>query len=672
MVVSEVRNMRALNVFVLIAAGLCAGLDGAAPMAPPAFPGAEGFGAKTPGGRGGRVIVVSNVNDAGPGSFRDAVTAKGPRLVVFATGGLITLQSPLEIAEPYLTVAGQSAPGDGICIRGRQVSIRTHDVIVRYLRFRLGDLAKAEDDSLDIMGDSHDVIVDHCSTTWSVDENLSPSGGIRNITVQWCLVAEALNHSVHSKGAHGYGSLARAVGGVTFHHNLWAHNAARNPRLGDNYARPPYPTFDVRNNVIYDYGEMASGMTGDRLSVNYVNNYVRPGPSSNRTRGIIVFTDNADAAYFVEGNVVDGHDDWTADNAKLFDRTEFNGRRLVSVVKTPFDVPEVETTTARRALSDVVGLVGATLPRRDPVDARIVQSVEKGDGAIIDSQSEVGGWPEYRAGQAPIDTDQDGMPDGWEKTHGLNPKDPADAARPGGPGGYTNIEVYLNELAARPPSASAAPQVIRPGTSARLGSSAVPIVWQIDNLTKIGGRPVRMVGAPHVVQTGIGPAVEFNGASDGLQVDVNPIVGLSRFTVEVLFEPATDGPGEQRFLHLSEVGSENRLMMETRLLPGAVWSLDTFLKSGDSSRTLLDRAMTHPAGQWAVASLVYDGKTMAHYVNGVRELAGPVEFSPMAGGGTSIGVRQNLVSWFKGRIRTIRVTPEALAPERMLSVPGAR
>ncbi len=426
----------------------CVGLVlGAAPAGqPPAFPGAEGFGARTPGGRGGRVLVVRTLAEEGPGSFREAVTAPGPRTVVFAVGGLITLASAVEIREPYLTLAGQSAPGDGICIRGSQVSIRTHDVIVRHLRFRPGDRSKGEVDALDVMGDSRDVIIDHCSTTWSIDENLSPSGAIRNITVQWSLIAEALNRSLHSKGAHGYGSLVRAAGGVTLHHNLWAHNSARNPRLGDNYGNPPWPVFDVRNNVIYDYGDMASGMTGDHLSANYVANYVRPGPSSDRKRGIIVFTDTAATSYFVRNNVVDGRPDWTQDNTLLFDRTSIGGRRLVTLAPEPFDVPPVRTTGADEALRDVLAGAGATLPRRDAVDARIVGQVEQRSGRIIDSQAQVGGWPEYRPAAAPPDADSDGLPDQWESSRGLNPRDPADASKTGGPDGYTNIERYLNGL----------------------------------------------------------------------------------------------------------------------------------------------------------------------------------------------------------------------------------
>jgi pectate lyase len=359
----------------------------------PAPSGVEGFGANTPGGRGGREIAVSTLADAGAGSLRAALAAAGPRIVVFRVAGLITLDSPVAITEPFVTIDGATAPGDGVTVRGSEVVIRTHDVIVRHLRFRPGDIGGKEVDALNIAGDSHDVLIDHVSASWAVDEVLSASGAIRDVTIQWSIIAEGLNRSVHAKGAHGYGSLVRSVGGVSLHHNLWAHNDSRNPRLGDNYGAPPFPTFDVRNNVIYDYGSIASGMTGDRLSANYVANYIRPGPSTaNRARGPIVLTDTADVRYFVEGNVVDGRDDITADNAKLFDRMALNGRSLVSIVARPFAVPAVRTTSAQQALADVLAGAGATLPRRDAVDARIVREVETRTGRIIDSQKEVGGW----------------------------------------------------------------------------------------------------------------------------------------------------------------------------------------------------------------------------------------------------------------------------------------
>jgi hypothetical protein len=341
-------------------------------------------------------VVVSSLADSGPGTLREAANLPGPRTVVFDVAGLITLETPLVVHEPFLTLDGQSAPGDGVCVRGSEVSLRAHDVVVRYMRFRPGDISGKEVDALNVAGDAHHVVIDHVSASWGVDEDLSPSGAIHDVTVQWSLIAEGLNHSVHSKGAHGYGSLVRAIGGVTLHHNLWAHNASRNPRLGDNYGKPPWPTFDVRNNVIYDYGDIASGMTGDRLAANYVGNYVRPGPSSNAKRGPIVLTDTAAVNYYVSGNIVDGRDDLTSDNRKLFDRPERDGRQLVTIAAQAFATPPVRTTPASEALRDVLAGAGATLPRRDPVDARIVRDVEQRTGRIIDSQKDVGGWPDYR------------------------------------------------------------------------------------------------------------------------------------------------------------------------------------------------------------------------------------------------------------------------------------
>jgi pectate lyase len=374
--------------------GLLAGAPAVAQTV--AFPGAEGFGAQTPGGKGGAIITVRNLSDDGPGSFREAVSTKGLRIVRFAVGGLITLKSPVKITEPFLTIEGQTAPGDGICIRGSEVSITSHDVIVRYLRFRPGDISQGEVDALNIMGTSSNVIVDHCSATWSIDECLSPSGNLSNVTVQWCIIAEGLNHSHHSKGSHGYGSLVRATGGLTLHHNLWAHNEERSPRLGDNYGRGTPPVFDVRNNVMYDWGKLCSGWTGDHLSVNYVNNYIRPGPSSSLENRIIALLDTAAATYYVKGNVVDGHADWTADNLLLFNKPEANGHKLFTVVDKAFEAPAVVTTSAEQALHDVLAGAGCTLQHRDSVDARIVHEVETRTGSLVDSQTQVGGWPEYR------------------------------------------------------------------------------------------------------------------------------------------------------------------------------------------------------------------------------------------------------------------------------------
>lgn len=196
--------------------------------------------------------------------------------------------------------------------------------------------------------------------------------------------------------------------------------------------------------------------------------------------------------------------------------------------------------------------------------------------------------------------------------------------------------------------------------------------WVVDNTTAIGGHLVKVVGAPRVVDTEVGRALEFNGISDGVFVEANPLEGLAQFTLEVLFWPAADGPAEQRFVHIEDVrDGGNRVLIETRMVGGGAWSLDTFLKEGTSSLPLLDRAITHPGNRWHVASLVYDGREMSHYVDGVRELSGHVAFGPLASGRTSLGVRQNLVYWFKGRIRALRVTPRALGSDALMRVPAA-
>ncbi len=195
------------------------------------------------------------------------------------------------------------------------------------------------------------------------------------------------------------------------------------------------------------------------------------------------------------------------------------------------------------------------------------------------------------------------------------------------------------------------------------------IVWTVDNLSVVGGHNATVVGAPRVVQTDLGPAVEFDGVDDGLFLDVNPLDGFSRFTVEVLFQADAGGGTEQRFLHMEESGTANRVLVELRQLPDSSWALDTFLRHGQSSLTLFDRSSTHPPNRWYVAALTFDGRTMTHYVDGVREATGEVAFAPLGAGRTSIGVRQNHVSWFKGRIREIRITPGVVPVPRLLCAP---
>ena len=439
-------GLNTLGLLALFAGGLAAGAATAPgqPAGLPAFPGAEGFGSTTPVGRGGRVILVTNLNDSGPGSLRAACEAEGPRIIIFRTAGTIELKRAITVQNPFLPLAGQTAPGDGICLRNYTFGVATHDVVVRYLRSRLGDVSKQESDSIDLLHGASNCIIDHCSATWSVDECLSLSGHVSDCTVQWCLIGESLNQSIHAKGAHGYGSLARADGPVSFHHNLWLHNNGRNPRLGDNYGRGgTFPTFDVRNNVIYDFGHTASGLTQGNLKVNYVANYIRPGPSS-KARTPITTGGNSDMVFFIRDNIFEGNDALTQDNTQFFSAVEFDGKRQVRTGAEPFATAPVKTIPAKAAYELVLASVGAARPVRDAVDARLVDEVRRRGGKLVNSQTEVGGWPELTAGPLPVDTDQDGMPDEWETRHGLDPRNPADATADSDQDGYTNLEEHLN------------------------------------------------------------------------------------------------------------------------------------------------------------------------------------------------------------------------------------
>lgn len=408
----------------------------------PAFPGAEGAGAMTIGGRGGAVLIVTHLGDDGPGSLRAACEASGARTVVFRVGGTIALRSPLTIRNPFITIAGQTAPGGGICLRDHPLLITTNQVIVRHLRSRLGDDSAQQTDCITLLGGASQVILDHCSATWSIDEALSLSGDIGHVTVQWCLIGEPLRASKHAKGPHGYGSLSRATGPVSWHHNLWIHADSRNPRLGDYYGRGE-PTFDVRNNVIYDYGATATGLTQGNMRANYVANYLRPGPSST-ARTPITIGPNSDLRFFIRDNIVDGNAALTRDNTGFFNTREIDGRNQVTLVDQPFAVPPVTTLPAEQAFDAVLAAVGATRPQRDAVDARLIEHVRTRGGQLINSQAEVGGWPPLAAGTPPADADDDGMPDAWERAQALDPANASDARGDADHDGYTNLEEFLN------------------------------------------------------------------------------------------------------------------------------------------------------------------------------------------------------------------------------------
>ncbi len=430
-----------------------------------AFPGAEGYGADAKGGRGGKVLFVTNLEDYHPdndepvpGSLRAACLAEGPRIVIFRVAGIIDLKTPLGIREPYLTLAGQTAPGGGICIRRHSTQIsNTHDIVIRHLRFRVGDAvgierkAAGEDWQTDALSVymSQDVIIDHCSTSWANDETLSLTGvDLDRITVQWTMITESMNASFHYKGSHGYGSI---VGGhighgkqaaITMHHNVYAHHTARNPHFaGDRDGLPPGSRTDFRNNVIYDWGKVAGhNYTPQYTSVNYVGNYLKPGPSTREDqRNIALTPGSANGHFYVAGNRLEGYPDADDDNWLMVNTT-----RGVTRLEEPLSAPPVATDDVETAFRRVMEDCGATLPMRDAVDARIIEGIKTGGDSIIDTQADVGGWPEYASAPAPADDDNDGMPDAWERKHGLKPKDASDNNKDTDSDGYTNVEEYLN------------------------------------------------------------------------------------------------------------------------------------------------------------------------------------------------------------------------------------
>jgi pectate lyase len=410
------------------------------------FPEAEGYGKFVSGGRGGKIIEVINLNDQGPGSLRSALNYSGPRIIIFKTSGTISLNSELLITNGDLTIAGQTAPGEGICIKNYQTTINAENVIIRFIRFRLGDEKKQEADALSVMN-SKNIIVDHCSFSWGIDEVFSFYDN-ENSTVQWCIISEALNDSYHQKGEHGYGGIWGGKN-ISFHHNLFAHNSSRNPRF--NGARtntlPGEEHADFYNNVIYNWG-INSSYGGENGNYNIIANYYKSGPGAKKNTKNRIVEPWGTGNWFVAENFVEGSPDISEDNWNGGVQGDYTDCKDIKS-NIPLCNETINYQEADKAFTDVLKFTGAIYPERDEIDVRIINEVQNnsvysGNG-IINSQTEVGGWPELISYESPADSDHDGMPDEWELKMNLNPNDPEDRNNFGSTG-YTFLEEYLNEL----------------------------------------------------------------------------------------------------------------------------------------------------------------------------------------------------------------------------------
>jgi pectate lyase len=483
-------GLRHALLFTTLGTGWLLRLSGQAPLAAPllAFPGGEGAGRFTTGGRGTAAVpttvleVTSLLDDNKPGSLRYAVqlsAGQAPaRTIVFRVAGTIHLLSPLTISRSNITIAGQSAPGGGICLADYPVQVKANNVVVRFLRFRMGDKNQNQGFKDGAGGDDafggqrcHRLVIDHCSLSWSTDECFSVYEG-DSTTLQWNLIGPPLNYSYHfEKGdtdyeRHGYGGI---WGGqhASMHHNLFVHCNSRTPRFnGSRYTHPAgYENCDFRNNVIYDWGEN-NVYAGEGGNYNIVNNYYKPGPSTKaavRTRLLNPYKlEKGDnplpyGHFYLAGNYQEASAEITAHNWRGV--TMNGGTRAdttLAQAARPFDLGPVATQPAAQAYDLVLAGAGASRPLRDTLDQRLVREVRTRTGRLIDvpggyphgtpyaiSQK---AWPVLKTAPAPADTDHDGMPDAWETAHKLNPKDASDRAKTGA-GGYPMLEVYLAEMA---------------------------------------------------------------------------------------------------------------------------------------------------------------------------------------------------------------------------------
>lgn len=484
-----------------------------------AFPGAEGSGRYAKGGRGGTVYEVTNLNNSGPGSLVDAVS-QSYRTVVFRVSGTIELGDVLLRPKSYVTIAGQTAPGDGICIKGR-IYINNSHIIIRYLRVRVdAGAANSSGDAIDIAGGKH-IIIDHVSASYARDETISCQENSDSVTVQWCLMSEALTFEGHS-----YGSLIRGDRGdqKSYHHNLYAHCNGRLPRPG-NYTQAVYDPLglflDFRNNVVYNWSGSSPGYNADTGSVsryNFIGNVYIPGPESSTSS--VLFKEDAYKSYgYFADNMLNGV--VPADPWSLVKFNGFTTAKIAAYKERSYLLPmePVTTTSPQQAYEDVLQSVGCSFPVRDTIDRRIIRDVINRTGHSIRyvSQQPEGGWPLLASLPPPADDDHDGIPNEWERAHGLDPLNPEDA-KSTNEAGYTMLEVYLNGL------------VTAPSNHLVTEKSTRPTVWS-----------VRHYPNPFNAQT----TIALNLYRAGV-VDLK-IFDLQGRTVKS-YRPAWYGPGEYSFL----------------------------------------------------------------------------------------------------------------------------
>jgi pectate lyase len=418
----------------------------------PAFPGAQGFGTKTPGGRGGKVYHVTNLNDSGPGSLRAGCEATGRRTLVFRTGGTINLKSSITITSPYLTIAGQTAPGGGIAIRCTTdeslIKVQTHDVVIRYLRLRKGP--GGGQDNLTLSTTAYNVVVDHCSISWGTDENINTYRDVHDVTFSWNIIAEPLHCSTHPDGCHGKnGAMGKyETGSQSFHHNLLMSAHDRSLKVNQSYGYADYVNNVHHNN--YDTtnfnGEyIGTDPRGKSVGINFIGNYYSRGPNSTyqgRTLPEARIGKGSASVFklFAKGNIGPSRPTDDLPQWKILSSSS-----TAHQVTTRFPTPSITATSAAVAYDQVLNGAGATLPMRDGVDTRLVWEVRNKKGQWVNNPTEVGGYPTLARGTAPMDSDSDGMPDTWETARGLNPKS-NDSAGDRNKDGYTNLEEYINGI----------------------------------------------------------------------------------------------------------------------------------------------------------------------------------------------------------------------------------